>query len=286
MRYIPVHDALLQVFNVKHGGCALLTMPSTIGFRRILIDCGHSNSGGVVFYPGQHLKALNVSYVDALFVMNYDEDHASGFPDLLQQGVTIGCIYGNPSVAPEIVRNLKTEDGMGSGIDSLTNVMSNRKLRGMTESWPVIPGLEMNAAWNCYPAFDDENNLSLALELRILGFNFLFTGDMESTGLSSLLAKTTIFPAAVARTDVLMASHHGRANGVCSEMFDVHCCNPAVVVISDDYKQYTSQETTDYYGSKARGIQGFRKQSSRSVLTTRNDGEIHFSFREGCCYAE
>lgn len=286
MAAILVHDGLLQIVNVKHGACALLTMPAPTGFYRVLIDCGHSNSDGVVFYPGRHLKALNVSYIDALFLMNYDEDHASGFPDLLQQGIKIGSVFGNPSVEPSTVRYLKTEDGMGPGIDAFTKDLATRKQMGIVEGWPTIPGAEFNACWNVYPEFNDENNLSLALELRIYGISFLFTGDMEKPGLSNLLAKSTLFRQMVARTDVLMASHHGRANGVCQSMFDDHGCNPALVVISDDYKQYNTQETTTYYGSKARGCIGFRGQRIRYVLTTRSDGNINFSFRGGNCFAE
>lgn len=286
MTYIPVHDGLMQVFNVRHGCCVLLTMPSPTGFRRILIDCGHSNSGGVVFYPGRHLKALNVNHIDALFAMNYDDDHASGFPDLLQQGITIGSIYGNPSVEPETVRYLKTEDGMGPGIDALTNALTIRRQHGVIETFPQIPGVEFNACWNKYPAFEDENNLSLALELKVLGQNFLFTGDMEKAGLMHLLAHYAPFRDMVAKTTVLMASHHGRENGICESMFDDYGCNPALTVVSDDAKQYASQETTAYYASKTIGIKGFRGQTNRWVLTTRNDGEIRFSFRNGSCYAE
>lgn len=286
MAYIPLHDGILQIFDVRHGACSLLTMPSPEGIRRILIDCGHSASGGVEFYPGRHLKALNVSHIDALFAMNYDEDHASGFPDLLKNGVTIGCIYGNPSVPPGTVRSLKTDDGMGPGIDALTNALALRVQQGHVETWPVIPGLEINACWNIYPRFDDENNLSLALELKIHGFSFLYTGDMETAGLNNLLTHYLPFRDMVARTDVLMASHHGRANGICQSMFETYGCNPALVVISDDYKQYDSQETTNYYGSKARGVTGFRTQAVRKVLTTRSDGEFRFSFRGGSCFVE
>ena len=71
----------------------------------------------------------------------------------------------------------------------------------------------------------------------------------------------------------------------CSEeMFDVHGCNPNLVVISDDYKQYDTQDTTTYYGSKAIGITNFRGQPGvRRVLTTRSDGEVRFSFVNGRC---
>ncbi len=56
--------------------------------------------------------------------------------------------------------------------------------------------------------------------------------------------------------------------------------------ISDDYKQYSTQETTTYYGSKALGIHGFRGVPGiRKVLTTRSDGFIQFSFQNGRCLA-
>jgi hypothetical protein len=56
------------------------------------------------------------------------------------------------------------------------------------------------------------------------------------------------------------------------------------MVISDDYKQHATQETTNYYGSKAQGITGFRRdQGLRRVLATRTDGELMFSFQNGYC---
>ena len=85
---------------------------------------------------------------------------------------------------------------------------------------------------------------------------------------------------------VLEASHHGRRNGICEEMFDQHGCHPELVIISDDYKQYDTQETTRYYASKAKGISGFRNDVRRWVLTTRSDGYMLFRFEEGRCTVE
>lgn len=55
--------------------------------------------------------------------------------------------------------------------------------------------------------------------------------------------------------------------------------NPQIVVISDDCHQYDTQKTTQYYASKASGIRGFRIGGDRSVLTTRSDGELTFTWR-------
>ncbi len=68
-------------------------------------------------------------------------------------------------------------------------------------------------------------------------------------------------------------------------MFSVYGCKPKLIVISDDYKQYETQETTTFYGSKASGISGFRTDLGlRKVLTTRCDGPLVFSFRGRDCF--
>lgn len=57
MAALPVGDGLLQIFNVEHGGCALLTVPTRNGrYMRLLIDCGHNAT--TKWYPGQHLAGL------------------------------------------------------------------------------------------------------------------------------------------------------------------------------------------------------------------------------------
>ncbi|HVZ45487.1 MAG TPA: hypothetical protein VHA82_16875 [Ramlibacter sp.] len=89
----------------------------------------------------------------------------------------------------------------------------------------------------------------------------------------------------VSGVEVLIAAHHGRKNGICPEMFSVYGCKPKLIVISDDYKQYETQETTTFYGSKASGISGFRTDLGlRKVLTTRCDGPLVFSFRGRDCF--
>jgi beta-lactamase superfamily II metal-dependent hydrolase len=279
-----VHDGALQIFDVDHGQCALLTLPSPIGMRRVLIDCGHSvNFRGAPWFPGKHLQQTGVDWLDLLVCTNYDEDHVSGFPDLQNRGIRIGCILGNPSVAPETIAKLKTEDGMGDGIRALAGVLAIRKGMGWAQTPPIIPGLDLTWTWNPYPFFEEENNLSLILTLRIHGFCFMFPGDMEKDGFEHALQTCPSFRQAVAGVHVLLAAHHGRENGKCPMMFDVYGCKPQVIVISDDYKQYDTQETTAYYASKARGIAWFRNQGPRYVLTTRSDGEIRFSFQNGSC---
>jgi len=278
---IQIENGLLQIFDVDHGQCALLTLP---GGRRVLIDCGHSVSfRGSPWYPGEHLSGLGIKYVDLLICTNYDEDHASGYPNLETQGITVGCILGNPTVPAEAIIKLKTEDGMGDGIKAIASALAARSRIGWAQTPPLLPGLNLTWAWNPYPYFDNENDLSLVANLSINGWNFMFPGDMEKKGFENMFSTLPLFRQLASNVHVLIASHHGRESGKYSQMFETYGCNPHLIVISDDYKQYDTQETTKYYASKAKGFNGFRGQGRRYVLTTRSDGEIKFTFRKNNC---
>jgi beta-lactamase superfamily II metal-dependent hydrolase len=282
---VEIGDGLLLVFNVDHGACALLSMPTgTPGqASRVLIDCGHSTEyRGQPWYPGAYLRSRGIGHIDLLICTNYDEDHASGAPSLKEHGVSVGCILGNPTVPPEAIEHLKSEDGMGDGIRLIATSLAERRQLGRPQIPPSIPGLGLQWFWNPWPFWDSENDLSLVAHLNIKGINFLFPGDLEKKGCLNML-KLPSFAELMSGLDVLVAAHHGRENGKCESMFDDHGCSPALVVISDCAKQYQSQETVPYYYGKARGITDFRGQGPRYVLTTRRDDYIAFRFgAQGC----
>jgi beta-lactamase superfamily II metal-dependent hydrolase len=280
---IPIHDALLQIFDVEHGACGLLTAPLVGGgFGRLMVDCGHN--GSMPWYPGDHLKGLGISYIDLLAITNYDEDHVSGYPNMLARGINIGWMIRNKSVSPQTIKLLKTEDGMGKGIDALVGSLDNFGPPAVGAMSPQFAGVHLEWFNNSYPAFDDENNLSTLLHLDIQGVQFIFPGDLEMAGWKHLLNTNARLRQLIGSTDVLIAAHHGRENGICEDIFDVWGCKPKIVIISDDYKQYDTQNTIGYYNSKCVGITPFRgKLDKRKVLTTRQDGELRFCFQNGAC---
>lgn len=259
----------LHVFNVEHGACALLT--DNFG-RRIMIDCGHNASQK--WYPGTTLRTAGITRIEALFVTNYDEDHVSGIIDLFGN-VQVPRIWRNSSVSPALIRSLKTEDGMGRGIDFLVQTLERWQTSGGTTSFNDLnlSGVQIEAFWNSPYEFDDENNLSMALRLTCDGVTFMFTGDLEEAGWKALL-KSPDFQRALQTVDVFFASHHGRESGCCNEVFQY--CSPTFVVISDKAKGFQTQETTDWYRHRAKGGKVAWQPTIRSVLTTRSDG--HFVF--------
>ena len=106
---------ILDIYDVEHGACALIT---TSNGRRVLIDSGHNASNG--WRPGTFLRNAGITEIDRLCVTNYDEDHVSGLPDLLSN-VAVHALFRNPSVLPQTIRYLKSEDGMGRGIETLVD---------------------------------------------------------------------------------------------------------------------------------------------------------------------
>lgn len=258
----------LKVFNVEHGACALLICDNG---NCLMIDSGHNATSG--WMPGNYLRSIGLTTLNMLFITNYDEDHVSGFRNL-DSLIKIDWMVRNTTVSANNLYQLKSETGMGVNIQHLANRVND--FLPSNNARPIFPRVEWQVFNNYYPDFDDENNLSMVVCLIIDGIKFLFPGDIEGSGWLSLLQKEDSLCRAVANTNVLIASHHGRQNGVCTEIFDQLGCNPDVIIISDDYHQYDTQQTVKYYANKAKGI-SFRGRD-RWVLTTRNDGDISFFF--------
>lgn len=266
----------LQIFDVEHGACALVTCDDN---TRLMIDCGHNGETG--WRPGTYLREQGISTIEMLGVTNYDEDHVSGIADLCSE-VHVGWLWRNKSVSTATLRDLKSEDGMGSGIERLCHEIDHTFTGdGVATQQPAFAGLVRASFWNSYPTFDDENNLSMVVHLKCHGKGVLFPGDLERAGWLALL-KNESFKQALRDTSVLVASHHGRDNGCCEEIFEY--CKPYYVVISDKGYMYDTQQTIPFYRSKARGGP-FRDNNPRRVLTTRKDGRIGFDFSSDSWHA-
>src|SRR5262249_12976343 len=139
-------------------------------------------------------------------------------------------------------------------------------------------GIHWHAFWNRYGTdFRDTNNLSLAVFLKYGRFTALFGGDLETAGWRKLLL-VPAFRNRLPEVNMFVASHHGRKNGQCEELFQ--WCKPDLIVFSDGPKEYETQETTNWYSRRANGIPDWTQSSialcqpRRYVMTTRSDGCI------------
>lgn len=264
----------LNIFDVAHGACALLT--SACG-KRFMIDCGHNADTN--WKPGTFLKSRGINKLEMLGITNYDEDHVSGLPNLLEN-VEVKSLFRNKSVCPETLLKMKSEHGAGFGIQALIEMM--RKYTMPSNPQPSFANIQYKTFYNHHPSFTDTNNLSAVFFVTIDGINFIFSGDLESEGWENLL-KNTDFSEAVRNMHVFVAPHHGRKSGVHPEIFSVHGCKPHYVVISDKRHMHETQKTVEFYSSKTIGGR-FRTDVKRHVLTTRSDGAITFKFERGMWY--
>ena len=251
------------IHDVGHGFCAHLQHDNG---NVMLWDCGHKSDPE--HRPSKFLPAAGISTVHRLIITNYDEDHISDLPSL-RQTMNIKILRRNRSISADELRQLKEQTGpISPAMFSLLSML--KEFTGDVTNPPSFPNVSFETFHCTYRAdFTDTNNLSVVTFLESPMCNAVIPGDVEKLAWEKLLQKQE-FRNRLARTNVFIASHHGRTSGYCKEVFDY--CNPAVVIFSDGPKQYATQEEADTYAAHASGTQF--NGHTRYVLTTRNDGSI------------
>ena len=247
-----------EILNVEHGFSAYAI---TDDGNLLLFDCGSSNTMG----PAKYLSERGFKEIQQLFIMNYDQDHVSDLPTL-RRYFRINVLAVNRSLSPTALQQMKSP---------LTSAMSSTIEMCQTYSNPVNPqyrGVDVVVFHNHYPQFTDTNNLSLLVFLRMGGISVVIPGDLERAGWIALLKNPDVC-ARLRDVNVFVASHHGRENGYCENVFDY--CKPAMVVFSDGPIEYDTQLMAGTYGRHALGVE-FGGQV-RKVLSTRKDGNLSWS---------
>jgi beta-lactamase superfamily II metal-dependent hydrolase len=263
----------IRIFDVEHGFCAYV-----IGDNHnvMLIDCGHNEKTG--FRPSDYLPRNRCSGVENFIVSNYDEDHISDLPNLCELKQPNGhnfiqTLVRNKSISGEELRKIKLKGGpiapgMGSLLDMIKTYTHDVSIPSMGQD------TQTRFFQNNYPDFEDTNNLSLVTFLHDHDIHLIFPGDLEKSGWLALLERKE-FQEELAKTNLFVASHHGRISGYCEEVFNY--CNPQLIIISDESKQYDTQDVD--YSKHASGVKF--GEDNRYVLTTRNDGMITISQKPG-----
>lgn len=267
----------INIHDVGHGACSVIT--SSDG-RRVMIDAGYRLDPN--FFPSIHYMHQTM---EMLILQNLDSDHVDDLPYLLKH-VPIKSFRSNPTVSADVFFRMKQAAGMNEALWVVHRILSIiGPAYGPT---PLFPDFWWQCYWNPYGAFAEANDLSLALFVGSNNFSILFGGDLEQAGWRLLLANPH-FRRHLAGIKVLVASHHGRDNGCCEEIFN--CCRPDVVVISDYEHRHTTQQTTGWYGHRVKGIvdktspfYGIGGPTFRRALTTRSDGSLQIDVRPDGSY--
>ena len=164
----------------------------------------------------------------------------------------------NRSVSRNVVTSLKSEDGMGPGIERLAYVMETvftggTDTGGQVSPEPVFqgPGAKKLLLQPLSAVRRREQPLHGSVPEVPMASAIMFTGDLERPGFDALLVDPQ-FRQALASTHVYVASHHGRENG-CSENVAALLTDTFYVVISDKGYMYDTQETLPFYRRIAKG---------------------------------
>jgi beta-lactamase superfamily II metal-dependent hydrolase len=264
----------LRIWDVEHGACAMLRhFIGETGGRIAMVDSGSSS----VWNPSAYLQEHRHSIVDYLFISNADQDHMSDLAALRSAGIRIGTLYRNPSYTGAQMRAIKEQGGKLTWDAEQYVAMCDEFVHPVPEPFDDhMGGISATLFWNKYPFFTNTNDLSLVVFMKFGSFKILFSGDLEEAGWKSLLG-LQLFRDELRYLDVLVASHHGRESGFCSEVFDY--CRPSAVVISDKPIAHETQETVPDYRAvvTATGVPVRTSGKRRHVLTTRRDGWIQFN---------
>ena len=278
----------VRIWDVEHGACAMVQHVIRAGLgehggRLAMIDSGH----GTGFRPSDYItKTMGRNRLDYLFITNADQDHMSDLQGLWDAGIHVPVVHRNPSPSAPAMRAMKEQSGKLTR-DTERFVQICQSFNGtITEPFDQnMGGITMSVFWNSYPQFTDTNNLSLVVFIKYRNFKILFPGDLEKTGWTALQQQPA-FCAELVGTDVLVASHHGRENGFCKDIFAYF--TPRCVVISDKAKVHSTQEMVPDYRAVVheKGVRVRSTMNDRHVLTTRRDGWIQFTVDDNDFYID
>jgi beta-lactamase superfamily II metal-dependent hydrolase len=268
------NELLLRVFDVEHGACAMLLAPNG---KLAMIDCGHNSTTG--WRPSRFIRnQLRRDVLNYFLVTNADRDHLSDVAGLRENGVHVEALIRNGSPSAPALRMLKEAEGLLTpGVAQFIHM--HQTYWGYAVPFnDAMGGVTCTTFCNSFPTFQKTNDLSMATFIKFAGVKFLFPGDLEKAGWRALL-QNPAFCTELQHTDILVASHHGRENGFCEDVFEHF--RPQVVVISDTGIKYETQETVPDYRDVVLSEDGVpvtcgSELRQRHVLTTRSDGDIIF----------
>ena len=255
-----------EILDVEHGFFAY-AVGSDGGV--LLFDCGHSST----IRPSSYLPARGIKTIRRLLITNYDEDHISDLV-AVRRSLNIEVLTRNSSMNSSQIRSLKTPP-ISSAMTELIGMVDTFTGDVTTEQLEPA-GLRVRIFHNNYPQFTDTNNLSLLTFVDVGNISFVLGGDLERAGWLALLQNQQI-QELLRRVNVFIASHHGRQNGYCAEVFNY--CKPRLIVMSDGGIQYDTQNMAGTYSRHAVGelFTTPSGQDMRKVVTTRNDGNIFWN---------
>lgn len=263
----------MVVWDVGLGNSIIMEFPN---HKHVLFDAGANM--GTHFSPASFMyEKYGVPYLDYFSVSHPHVDH-------IQDIINVGN-YLSPKVFSrnKLITEEKVLEENKDVLDKHRDII--KKYFEMNSSYNVPLSNQnrpSNSPWGGgarivgYQNDDlnmNLNDLSLVKFVEHASIAICYPGDIEKKGWMNLLQRK-YFTDWLKETKIFIASHHGRQNGYCSEIF--RFLSPDLTIISDG--RFGDTSATARYTNHTKGLlvtnQLANQREHRKVLTTRNDGVI------------
>jgi len=248
----------------------------------MLIDCGHEDD----FHPIDHIidllpKENGKPVLGNLTLTNYDHDHFSGITYLVNK-VKINTVNFPDNLTSDDLIYIK--DDLTPALLAIIDIKNRYTgtAQGHTPPYKtIIFHLTVEELKNANVPVTT-NNLSQMVFIKYGGKVICLTGDLEKPSWELMLKKASVRQL-LKETNIFFASHHGRRNGYCADVFEY--CKPECIIISDKEIIHGTQESMSQIYAKhvfGNGIE-FRSNNNvniRKVITTRSDGHVLINLSE------
>ena len=262
MRRVADRELKVTVIDVRHGSATLLQLPNG---RNVLFDCGStSGSNKAARTISELLWKQGISRLDAVIVSHADVDHFNALPALIER-FEVNEVWVSPSMADDDARSVETLREAMLKHDVPVRLVCERTFTKMNHADDSDAGLKISFLGPPSLSEDvlerlDDNELSLVAKVEFAGRTILLPGDVEKMGMELLLKRP------IAKTDVLVAAHHGSKNSDPQRF--ARWCEPDFVIASCGSGKFGDFET-----------QQFKLGHPCTVLSTDQKGAVRCSVK-------
>lgn len=256
----------ILIFDVGLGQSVFLYPHSHPNYS-MLIDCGHDGD----FHPIDFLIEKNFIHQNTLgnlTITNYDQDHFSGIENVRDKVNIWTTTFTNNLTSSEI-KALKDE--VTTQLEHVCELKDTYIYPADFFKPPYI--VERFSLEKSDLDTHDTNNLSQVVFIEDKGTVICISGDLEQKGWLKLIEKFPKVKEWLRKTDVFVASHHGRENGYCPDTFS-HCTPECIVISDKGIIHDTQRDMASFYSNHVSGSGVYLNGRSRKVLTTRDDGHL------------
>lgn len=262
------------IFDVELGQCAFI-YPRTQPQYGMLVDVGSSQNFDPINFLVQasrlHVENSRLT-LGNLTLTNYDHDHFSGLPNLLQRGIHVKTVnFAKNLSATEICAMKEVET------EALKNLkyIKETYIHPAPYHQPPYTIETFHLEKNDLEGEVDTNNLSQLVVVTSPPISICFPGDLEKKAWEILLKRQDV-QQGLLKVNILVAPHHGRYNGYHPDIFKY--CSPECIIISDKSIVHDTQEgMASVYSNHVVGdgvtLNG-DSANKKKVLTTRKHGHI------------